>query len=57
PPPEPAPAPPAAAARPYSCQSCGKRFRRAETLRRHTRYHLVGLVPAPLCSLLLTSMV
>ncbi|CAL8292771.1 unnamed protein product [Merluccius merluccius] len=25
--------------RPYSCQACGKRFRRAETLRRHTRVH------------------
>uniref|UniRef100_A0A4W6FQ87 C2H2-type domain-containing protein n=1 Tax=Lates calcarifer TaxID=8187 RepID=A0A4W6FQ87_LATCA len=28
-----------AATRPYGCQICGKRFRRAETLRRHNRVH------------------
>ncbi|XP_062265263.1 uncharacterized protein LOC133972068 [Platichthys flesus] len=34
------PAPPGdGSERPYGCQACGKRFRRAETLRRHTRVH------------------
>ncbi|XP_010793568.1 zinc finger protein 865-like [Notothenia coriiceps] len=34
------PAPPGdGSERPYSCQVCCKRFRRAETLRRHTRVH------------------
>lgn len=34
------PAPPGdGSERPYGCQICGKRFRRAETLRRHNRVH------------------
>lgn len=34
------PAPPGdGSERPYCCQICGKRFRRAETLRRHNRVH------------------
>ncbi|KAM8884862.1 uncharacterized protein ACB058_000866 [Synchiropus picturatus] len=34
------PAPPGdGSERPYGCQLCGKRFRRAETLRRHNRVH------------------
>ncbi|XP_041867618.1 LOW QUALITY PROTEIN: uncharacterized protein LOC121656607 [Melanotaenia boesemani] len=34
------PAPPGDGSdRPYGCQVCGKRFRRAETLRRHNRVH------------------
>ncbi|XP_061597478.1 uncharacterized protein LOC133460748 isoform X1 [Cololabis saira] len=34
------PAPPGDGSdRPYGCQICGKRFRRAETLRRHNRVH------------------
>ncbi|XP_019745856.1 sal-like protein 3 isoform X1 [Hippocampus comes] len=34
------PAPPGDSSdRPYGCQLCGKRFRRAETLRRHNRVH------------------
>lgn len=34
------PAPPGdGTERPYGCQICGKRFRRAETLRRHNRVH------------------
>lgn len=34
------PAPPGdGSERPYCCQACGKRFRRAETLRRHNRVH------------------
>uniref|UniRef100_A0A3P9MUZ7 C2H2-type domain-containing protein n=1 Tax=Poecilia reticulata TaxID=8081 RepID=A0A3P9MUZ7_POERE len=41
------PAPPGdGSERPYGCQICGKRFRRAETLRRHNRTGLcVSVLP------------
>uniref|UniRef100_A0A3Q0R3N7 C2H2-type domain-containing protein n=1 Tax=Amphilophus citrinellus TaxID=61819 RepID=A0A3Q0R3N7_AMPCI len=43
PPTPPLPAPPGdGSERPYGCQICGKRFRRAETLRRHNRLLLAG---------------
>uniref|UniRef100_A0A8C7XMQ0 C2H2-type domain-containing protein n=1 Tax=Oryzias sinensis TaxID=183150 RepID=A0A8C7XMQ0_9TELE len=39
------PAPPGdGSERPYGCQICGKRFRRAETLRRHNRCSNINVV-------------
>uniref|UniRef100_A0A3B4TEY3 C2H2-type domain-containing protein n=1 Tax=Seriola dumerili TaxID=41447 RepID=A0A3B4TEY3_SERDU len=60
------PAPPGdGSERPYGCQICGKRFRRAETLRRHNRrdeymYRCDIFFPPPCtpftCSLIATIM-